>query len=225
MTGGEARRAVARALTLAPGLVPLGLLFGASAVKVGLSPGAAIAISALVFAGGAQFAAVGLVATGAALAAIAGTVLLINARYFLLSTATLEMGRKTGARGWQRVLLALGTVDESYALQAAWPEAASAAALLVIPATLWVLWVGSTALGAWLGDALPDLRPYGLDYALPGIFVGLLGIFADTRAKLAAGLVALALGGAAALLGFGAWAVLVVPTLMAFALGAWKRAG
>jgi len=218
------RQGVARALTLAPGLVPLGLLFGAAAVNAGFSVGAAVAISALVFAGGAQFATVGLVTTSAALLSIVGSVFLINARYFLLSAATVDMGRKAGARGWQRVLLALGTVDESYALQAAWTaqERVSPFGLLVVPLALWTLWVGSTVVGALVGSRLPDLAPYGLDYALPGIFVGLLGIFADSRERLFAGLVALALGGAAALAGYGSWAVLVVPPLLAFAWG-WKR--
>lgn len=221
------RAGILRALTLAPGLAPLGLLFGAAAVKTGFSPLAATALSALVFAGGAQFATVGLVSAGAALTPIVGTVLLINARYFLLSAATLDLGRGAGATRPQRVLLALGTVDESFALQAAWARegAATALGLLVVPATLWTIWVASTVAGALLGAALPDLRPYGLDYALPGIFVGLLGIFADTRPKLLAGLAALALGGAAALAGYGTWAVLVVPPALAFALGRWQRAG
>jgi len=221
-----ASQAVARALTLAPGIAPLGALFGAAAVAAGFSPGAAVALSAVVFAGGAQFAAVGLVAAGAALASVVGTVLLINARYFLLSAATVDMGRKARAGPLHRVALALGTVDESYALQAAWSREAGVTpwGLILVSLTLWLLWVGSTALGALLGTHLPDLRPWGLDYALPGIFVGLFGIFADTRERLVAGLVALALGGAAALLGFGTWAVLVVPPALAFAWG-WKRAG
>lgn len=223
----EGRRPVVegilRALTLAPGLAPLGLLFGAAAVSAGFSPLGAVLLSAAVFAGGAQFATVGLAATGTAVVVIVALVALINSRYFLLSTATLDLGRASGASRAQRILLALGVVDESFALQAAWARSRAVAVrgLLAVPATLWSIWVLSTLLGAYVGGALPDLEPYGLDYALPGIFVGLFGIFADTRPKLYAGLAALALAGGAALLGFGTWAVLVVPPAVAFGLGRW----
>lgn len=236
-----------RAMTLAPGIVPLGLLFGAAAVGVGFSPLAATALSALVFAGGAQFATVALLATGAGLAAVTGLVLVINSRYLLLSTATLDLARASAAPRWARVLLALGVVDESFALQAAWAKERAVAAgradgaevpgvpdrpasaalplagLLAVPATLWLLWCGATLVGAFAGELLPDLAPWGLDYALPGIFVGLLGIFADTRARLVAGLAAVAAAGALAFAGLTTAAVLVVPPLVAFGWGALRE--
>jgi len=218
---------VARALTLAPGILPLGMLFGAAASAAGIGPWAAAALSALVFAGTAQFAAVGLVASGAAVGSAVLLVALVNARYVLLSAATLDLGRKAGARGWQRVALALGVVDETYALQAAWARqgATTAAGLLLVSLTFWLMWVGGTLAGALLGARLPDLARYGLDYALPGIAVGLLGIFADTRERLLAGLAALAVAGALALAGLGTLAVLLVPPAFAFALGRWRPRG
>lgn len=212
---------ILRALTLAPGLVPLGLLFGAAAAEAGMSPSAATLVSALVFAGGAQFAAVGLLATGASALAITGIVAIVNSRYLLLSAATLDLARRAGARAPARIALALGTVDESYALQAAWAKerATTVAGLLIVPATLWLLWVASTLAGALIGKQLPDVEPWGLDYALPGIFVGLLGIFADSRPRLLAGIAALALAGTLAWMGYGVAAVLIVPAGFAFALG------
>src|SRR5438067_9871764 len=200
------------------------MLFGASAVAAGFSPAAAVALSAVVFAGGAQFAAVGLMATSASWLAASALVAVINSRYFLLSAAALDLGRKSGATRGQRVGLALGTVDESFALQAAWAKQGAVAALglLMISAWLWALWIVSRLAGALLGAHLPAIAPLGLDYALPGIFVGLLGIFADTRERLIAGLAALAVAGALALVGLGTVAVLVVPPLFAFGLGRWR---
>lgn len=214
-----------RALTLAPGIVPVGMLFGATAVGAGLSPFAATVMSALVFAGAAQFASVGILAASGALSAVA-LVAIVNARYFLLSAATLDMGRRARARWWERILLALGVVDETYALQAAWTKSAAASALglIVLSATFWAMWVGGTLAGALLGERLPDLAPLGLDYALPGIAVGLLGIFADTRERLIAGLGALAFAGALAWYGYGTLAILVIPPTLALALGRWRPA-
>ncbi|HET6404908.1 MAG TPA: AzlC family ABC transporter permease [Candidatus Thermoplasmatota archaeon] len=215
-----------RALTLAPGIVPVGMLFGATAVAAGLSPLAAATMSGLVFAGSAQFASVGLLASGAAVASCIALVAIVNARYFLLSAATLDLGRRTGATWWERTLLALGVVDETYALQAAWVKTAmpSALGLFALSATFWLMWVAGTLAGALLGERLPDLAPLGLDYALPGIAVGLLGIFADTRERLLAGLAALAGAGALAWYGHGTWAILLIPPALALALGKWRPA-
>lgn len=215
--------AAIRALSLAPGILPLGMVFGAAAVSAGLSPTAAALLSAFVFAGGAQFASVALIAQGAAALSAVALVFVVNSRYFLLSAAALDLARRSGATRGQRMLVALGVVDESYALQAAWAKSAlvPTLGLLAVSGTLWLLWMSGTIAGALLGERLPDLAPLGLDYALPGIFVGLLGIFADTRERLIAGLAALAVGGALALAGLGTIAVLAVPPLMAFALGRW----
>ncbi|MHB8606205.1 MAG: AzlC family ABC transporter permease [Thermoplasmatota archaeon] len=214
-----------RALTLAPGIVPLGALVGASAVAAGFDPGAAVLLSALVFAGGSQFAAVALVAAGGAVAAAVTLFFFINSRYFLICAAALDLARRSGASAPARWLIALGVVDESFALQAAWDkkERVPVTGLIAISATLWLLWVGSTALGAFAGPHLPDIKPFGLDYVLPGLFIGLLGVFADTRAKLVAGLAALAVAGALALFGFGVAAVLVVPPIIAFGWGQWSK--
>lgn len=220
MARGPVAEGMLRALSLAPGIIPLGMVFGAAASTAGVSAAGATILSALVFAGGAQFASLAYV--GAPLVGI-GLIAIVNSRYFLLSAAALDLARRAGATRAQRILLALGVVDESYALQAAWARTAlpRIVGLLVVPATFWTMWVGGTLAGALLGARLPDLAPFGLDYALPGIFVGLLGIFADTRERLYAGLAALAVGGALAWAGWGIAAVLLVPPVFAFALGRW----
>ena len=52
-------------LPLLLGSIPFAIIYGALAVTSGLSPAAAAAMSALVYAGSAQFVAVGMVAAGA----------------------------------------------------------------------------------------------------------------------------------------------------------------
>ncbi len=210
-------QAIARSFLLAPGVVPLGLVFGATAAGAGFSPLEATLFSAVVFAGATQFVVVAAMETGAGIAALVGLVFIMNARYLLLSAAALDIGRRAGVGPLGRVLLALGVVEESYALQSAWARTStlSAAGLLTIPATLMVLWTGSTYVGTAAGARFPDLEPLGLDYALPGIFVGLLGIFATDRARLKAGLSALAAGALLAVTGFTIVAILLVPPLVA----------
>lgn len=222
---GQLRQAAARALALAPGLVPLGMLFGATAVAEGWTVGQAAAASATVFAGAAQFAALAVDAGDASVAAAVALVLVINSRYVLLATATLELARPQRPGPAARVLLALLVVDESYALQSEWARrgGAKVAGLAAIGACLWLAWLASTVAGALLGGGLPSLEPYGLDYALAGLFVGLFGLFADTRPKLAVGLLCVGLAAVASLLGAGLATVVVVPPVVAFAAGRWLR--
>lgn len=132
------------------------MVFGAYASTVGFSPAAAAVMSAFVFAGTAQFAAVGLAAQGAAAASAIALVALINSRYLLLSAAALDLARKARASRGERVLVALGVVDESYALQAAWAKGSAGAALpvaglLAVPFVFWLMWVGGTLVGALAG--------------------------------------------------------------------------
>lgn len=204
-------------MLLSPGVVPLGLIFGATAAAAGFSSASAALFSLLVLAGATQFAAVALLETGAGLLAVTGLIIIMNARYLLLSAAALDIARRSQMSRAGRILLALGVVEESYALQAAWARQGrvATAGLLAIPATLVILWTASTWIGADLGARFPPLEAWGLDYALPGIFIGLLGIFAESRARLAAGLASLFGGGALALLGQTTLAILVIPPLVA----------
>lgn len=217
----QLRQAFARAAVLAPGIVPLGMLFGASAVAAGFSLAQASAASGLVFAGAAQFAALAAWSGGASVAAAVALVLVINSRYLLLTTAALELARPQAPRRPARILLSLLVVDESYALQSEWARkgGATVAGLVAVSAFLWLFWMAATVIGALVGARLPSLEPFGLDYALPGLFIGLFGIFADTRPKLAVGLLAVGLASVASLAGLGLSSVVVLPPMLAIAAG------
>src|SRR5688572_19931893 len=105
------------AISAAVGFV--GLSYGAIAVAAGMPNWAVIAMSLFVFAGGAQFMAVALVAAGSPFAAILGG-LLLNARHLPFGLAVADVM----AGGWGRRLV--GThimVDESVAFALAQPDA------------------------------------------------------------------------------------------------------
>src|SRR6478736_8062431 len=72
---------------LAVGAVGFGLVYGLSAREAGFSPIEAIAMSTIVFAGAAQFAAVGYVAGGLAWPGVVVLTALLNARHLLYSAA------------------------------------------------------------------------------------------------------------------------------------------
>lgn len=75
------------------GALPFGIIFGTLAVSSGLSAGATLAMSALVFAGSAQFIAISLIASGTGLVVILLTTLIVNLRHMLYSASMLPYVR------------------------------------------------------------------------------------------------------------------------------------
>ena len=74
------------------GAVPFGLIYGVLAVKAGIPPVLAIAVSFVIFAGSAQFMVTQLVAAGTPSLLIVLSVFIINLRHALYSAALAGMG-------------------------------------------------------------------------------------------------------------------------------------
>jgi 4-azaleucine resistance transporter AzlC len=202
------RRGLLATLPLAPGVVAFGLVYGVLARQVGFHPWEAWAMSAIVHAGSAQFAALG-IWTSAGAAPIILMTLVINLRHLLLG-ASIAPHLRALSPAW-RALLALWMSDESYAVAIAAYEQGTGYHYYFLGANvgIWLLWPASGLLGALLGTALPDPAGYGLDLVFPLAFLGLLTAFVRDRRGV---VVALGAGGLAVLgvhLGLGSWTVLL----------------
>lgn len=152
----------------------LAATFGVAARNAGLSMPAAALMSAAVFAGGAQFAALALLGPPPALVPILLGTLAINARLILLGAALapwlLHLPR------WQRLsaLLVLSDANWAQAMRAYAGGQRDAGVLVGAGVTMWITWVGGTALGALASAAVPDVRRFGLDALLVGFFAATL---------------------------------------------------
>jgi 4-azaleucine resistance transporter AzlC len=156
------------------GYVPVGFAYGVLAQKSGLSGINTLLMSLLVYAGSAQLIAVGLFAAGAAPLAIVATTFVVNLRHLLMSAALAPY-----LRPWNKTRLALFSyqmTDETFALHAnrfaksqIGPSETFGINIIAQSA-----WVGSTALGLAASTLITDIRPIGLDYALPAMFIALL---------------------------------------------------
>ena len=182
-----ARHALARRSELTAGmrdsvglgfaLVPIGLAFGYAADAVGLSWWLAALMSATVYGGPSQFLAVDLIAAGAAVPAIVVTTFVANLRYTLFAASLAPHLRDAPAR---RLLpLSHGVADGSYAVVLAHARAHPGRRRLdrYLAGSFVVsfgAWVSATVVGALLGDVLPDVLAYGLDFATPAIFIAFL---------------------------------------------------
>lgn len=216
--GGFLWRAARRVAPVVLGYVPVGFAYGVLAKNAGLSTANTLAMSVFVFAGSAQFIAVGLLAAGASLAGIVLTTFVVNLRHLLFSAA---LSPSLGA--WRRrdlSLLAFELTDETFALHAgALGEGPlSRAETLAVGVMAQAAWVLGSALGAVAGASVGDVRPIALDFALPAMFIALLAGQARTRRHLAVALFSGILSTVLALWGVDRFGVLAA-TLAGAALG------
>ncbi len=169
---------------IAPVLVaslPIGLLFGALSGAKGLSVAETGLMSLLVFAGGAQFAAVELWTWPVPVVTLAFSALLINARHVLMGAS---LAPKLGAFSLGERLLGLHLLtDETWALaeRRAMENRLTPAYWFALAGILPAAWVGSSLLGAWLGSFLGDPRWLGADFAFTALFIGLIAGFWNGR--------------------------------------------
>lgn len=176
------------------GALPFGIIFGTLAVSSGLSAGATLAMSALVFAGSAQFIAISLIASGTGLVVILLTTLIVNLRHLLYSASMLPYVRNL-PQSW-RVPLAFWLTDESFAVaqryyqDATIPLAGKQWYFLGSCVAMYSNWVACTLVGVLLGQGLPGMAGWGLDFAMVATFIGIVVPLLRTRPMLVAALVA-----------------------------------
>ena len=181
------------------GVIPFGAAYAITARGAGLSLLETQALSVLVFAGSAQFSAVGLFAAGAAGLEIVLTTLLLNVRHLLYGLA---LGREVDLRRRERPVAAFFLTDEAFGVIAAAKER-SFAFVLGVELSLFMMWNLATLAGFLAGAAIPDPTELGVDLVFPLAFLALLVPLVRTRAELAVALAsgALAFGLARALPG------------------------
>jgi 4-azaleucine resistance transporter AzlC len=173
------------------GVAPFGMIYGILALGAGLSPLAAQAMSAVVFAGSSQFMLVQLVGMGAPALVMVLTGFVINLRHALYSAsiAPHTLGLNPA---WKGILSYLLT-DEAYAVTVLHYNADSPAEhkhwyFLGAGLTLWTGWQISTAVGIFLGAQIPDT--WGLDFTLALTFIALVFPVIRDRPTLLAALAA-----------------------------------
>ncbi|OQD52797.1 branched-chain amino acid permease [Streptomyces phaeoluteigriseus] len=171
---------------LASGVV--GVSFGAISVAGGLPVWVPVAMSVLVYAGSAQFSAVGVLLAGGGPFAAAATGLLLNTRTAAFGLAVADL---LGPGRAARFLGAHLVTDETVAFALAQPDPARRrAAFWISGLGLFVVWNLGVLAGALAGGALGDTAAYGLDAAFPAVLVALVlpALRGDARLRRSAAL-------------------------------------
>lgn len=205
---------------IAVAVLAFGLSFGVLARAAGLDAVQAIAMSAIVYAGSAQFAAVAALDGGASAlsASLAGVAL--NSRYVPLG---LVVGRSLGGGLGRRAATSHLVIDEGVAIATDAAGQLDEPRFRAIGLALLTAWVIGTAAGALGGGLIADPETLGLDAAFPALFLAL--IWPRLRTEGGAGRAALA-GAALATAG-----VVVLPVGLGVVAGAagaaaaWRAGG
>jgi 4-azaleucine resistance transporter AzlC len=183
-------------LPLLIGVFPFGLIYGVLALNSGLSVPAAQMMSSIVFAGSSQFIASQLVHESAPGVVLILTIAVVNLRHMLYSASLAPYLAPLSMR-W-KVVLSYFLTDEAYAPSIIQYEEEGLTPFshwFVLGAgfALWLIWQVSTAIGVFLGSAIP--ASWSLDFALPLTFIAMVMPVLKNRpsilAALSAGIVAL----------------------------------
>ncbi|MGR9050956.1 AzlC family ABC transporter permease [Halobacillus faecis] len=158
------------------GYLPIALTYGVLASRTGMTNLELTLMSVLVFAGAAQFLAVGMVAAGTGMIEIIIATFVLNFRHFVMSLSFVN--RLKGMALKAKLPLSLGLTDETFTMSALYKDEAKEkygglfyASLML---TAYVSWVGGSYLGGVLGDVMPAKLSYSMGVALYAMFIGLL---------------------------------------------------
>ncbi|MCW2997343.1 MAG: branched-chain amino acid permease [Solirubrobacterales bacterium] len=172
----------------------LAVSFGVLARDAGFSAVTTIAMSAIVFAGSAQFTAISILAAGGGIGAAVSAAAMMNSRYLPMGIA---LGPSLPGGPIRRALQGQALVDSSWAMANRGNGRFDRWFLFGSTAVQYVGWLFGTILGALGGSLLGDPAALGLDAAYPAFFLALLfSEMRDRRSRgvaVAGALIALAL--------------------------------
>jgi 4-azaleucine resistance transporter AzlC len=186
------RQLVTDSIGLAVGAIGFGFVYGLAAREAGFSPIEAMAMSFIVYAGAAQFAAVGYVASGLAWPGIILLTALLNARHLLYSAALRPWLRDVPLP--RRAVMAHLVTDESFALSISHFRRLGRTDergfwLATLGPDGIFTWALGTLLGVVLGAQIPEPGRLGIDVIFPAAMIGLAVGLITGRRELAAAIV------------------------------------
>ncbi|WP_255191481.1 AzlC family ABC transporter permease [Natronobeatus ordinarius] len=186
----DLKAGVRDSLAILLGILPFALVFGIAADGAGLTMGQTVAMSAAVFAGTAQLAAVELLGDAAPLAVVIGTAVVINLRMLMYSASIAPHLATYHKR--TRAYLAYFLTDHVYAVSIGEyvnedRDRDKRLYYLGLGLSIWLIWIVGTVAGAVFSAGVPPA--WQLDFVIPLVFLAILVPAMKTRPQVAAALV------------------------------------
>ena len=177
------------------GVIPFATITGVAAIETGLSPGLAMGMSVIVYAGASQLAALQLIGIGASSLVVVTTAIIINLRFFMYSASLAQFLPRLPFR--RKIPTAYVLTDQAYAVAVSRYQSQPKEELtesyrhwyfLGAAVVMWLCWQAATLVGVFLGTQVPP--ELGLDFAIPLTFISLLIPALKSAASIVAALVA-----------------------------------
>lgn len=197
------------------GYLFLGIGFGILLAESGYGIGWAFSMALFMYAGSAQYLAVGLLTGGASLIYAAAATLVVNARHLFYGISMLDTYKGTGKR---KPYLIFGLTDETYSLvtQNEPPQGMSRHSYCFVVTLLnHIYWIVGCTLGSIAGKLIP-INFEGIEFVLTALFVTLFTEQWLTHKNRFPALVGL--GATALCLVFFPKDVFLIPSMLAIAL-------
>ncbi|WP_339319395.1 AzlC family ABC transporter permease [Paenibacillus sp. FSL R10-2734] len=167
------------------GYLSIGLAAGVVQKTAGLSIAEIALISLMLYAGSAQFIAAGMIAVSSSPAAIIVTIFIVNLRHILLSAALSPYFRHLTPL--RNMLVGTLLTDETFGVainQTVNKQRISEKWMHGLNITAYLNWFLANIAGAFLAQWISDPDQYGLQFALPAMFIGILVISMIDRKKI-----------------------------------------
>lgn len=166
------------------GYISIGFAFGVVGIASKLSILEIFLLSALVYAGSAQFIFAGLYVAGAPMSIIIITTFIVNLRHFLMSlTVAPHFTRYSALRnvGFGSLLtdetfgVAITKLGREHHLGGRWMDG--------LNLTAYFTWIAACVVGGLVGNWIQNPDRWGLDYALVAMFIALLVLNLENTGK------------------------------------------
>jgi len=157
------------------GYLSIGFAAGVVEKTAGMSIAEIALMSLLLYAGSGQFIAAGMIAASNPISAIIFTVFFINLRHLLLSAAIAPYFRHLNP--WKNLSVGALLTDETFGVSITHMQnkrQASYKWMLGLNITAYLNWIIANIAGGYFGKWIPNPESFGIDFALPGMFIGLL---------------------------------------------------
>ena len=157
------------------GYLSIGFAAGVIEKTAGLSIMEITLLSLILYAGSAQFIVAAMFAAGGSTSAIIITVFFVNVRHLLLSAALAPYFKHLSTG--KNMLIGSLLTDETFGVaitKSAERKYISEKWMHGLNITAYANWIVANIAGAMFGQWISNPETYGLDYALPAMFIGLL---------------------------------------------------
>ncbi|TCN26038.1 AzlC family ABC transporter permease [Mesobacillus foraminis] len=205
------------------GYLSIGFAAGVVEKTAGLSILEIALLSFILYAGSGQFIAAGMIGAGSSATAIIITIFFVNLRHILLSAALSPYFRHLTPI--KNMLVGALLTDETFGVainKAAKRKQISEKWMHGLNITAYLNWVAANVAGAYFGQWISNPEKFGLDFALPAMFIGLLVLTIASRGKvkldIIVGIMAIIIGVGASVM-FSASIGVIVATIIASTIG------